>query len=75
VENLACHFEVIIAEQQFDVVLASTGRRFTSSFLLVLRVRDGLIVHTRDYADTLRTAQGTGRLPALLASLSTQPTP
>jgi ketosteroid isomerase-like protein len=61
--------EVIIAEQQFDVVLASTGRGFTSSFLLVLRVRDGLIVHTRDYADTLRTALGTGRLSALLASL------
>jgi len=67
--------EVIIAEQQFDVVPGSAGRRFTSSFLLVLRVRDGLIVHTRDYADTLRTARGTGRLPALLAGLDERPTP
>lgn len=64
--------EVIIAEQDFDLTAPTTGRRFTSSFLLVMRVRDGLIVHIRDYADALRTAWGLDRLPALVASLGDQ---
>jgi len=64
--------EVIIAEQVFDATLTTTGRRFTSSFLLVMRVRDSLIVHVRDYADALRTAHALGRLPAVVASLGGQ---
>lgn len=66
--------EVIVAEQCFDATSIATGAEtFSSRFLLVLRVRDGLILHTRDYADVLRTAQGMGRLAMLMASLSEPP--
>jgi hypothetical protein len=34
----------------------------------VLRVRDGLIVESRDYADHLAFAAATGRLPSLVAA-------
>jgi ketosteroid isomerase-like protein len=61
--------EVIIAEQDIAAVVTTTGERFTASFLLVLRVRDGRIVHVRDYQDSLGVAYATGRLPALVASL------
>jgi ketosteroid isomerase-like protein len=61
--------EVVISEQQFDVTPGPDLASFSSAFLLVLRVRDGSIVHTRDYADTLRTARGTGRPHALVAML------
>ncbi len=64
--------EVIIAEQDLVATLTTTGRRFTSSFLLVMRVRDGLITHVRDYADALRTTHALDRLPTLIASLNAQ---
>jgi ketosteroid isomerase-like protein len=36
----------------------------------VLRVRDGLIVTSRDYTNHLALARGTGRLPQLVEALS-----
>ncbi|GII64558.1 hypothetical protein Skr01_46430 [Sphaerisporangium krabiense] len=57
--------EVIICEGEMDVVNHETGRPFTSRYLLVLRARDGRIVHLRDYSDVLRTAAGLGRLTRL----------
>ncbi|NUW38024.1 nuclear transport factor 2 family protein [Nonomuraea sp. SMC257] len=41
--------EVVVVEQQTDVTVA--GNPITVPGLLVLRVRDGRIVHTRDYMD------------------------
>jgi hypothetical protein len=38
----------------------------------VLKVRDGQIVHLRDYVNILAVAEATDRLPALLASISSQ---
>lgn len=43
--------EVIIAEFDYDGLVTTTGRTFTVANIQVLRVRDGLIVHTRDYHD------------------------
>ena len=34
--------------------------------VLVLRVRDGKIIHVRDYMDGLGVAHATGRLPAVV---------
>ncbi|WP_217708819.1 nuclear transport factor 2 family protein [Nonomuraea rhodomycinica] len=42
--------EVVVVEQQTDVTVA--GNPITVPGLLVLRVRDGRIVHTRDYMDS-----------------------
>jgi ketosteroid isomerase-like protein len=64
--------EVIVAEQQAAATVTATGRRFTLPFLLVLRARDGHIVHVRDYADALRGARELDRLPALIAAVSTR---
>lgn len=43
--------EVIVAEFDYDGRVATTGRTFRVANLQVLRVRDGLIVETRDYHD------------------------
>jgi ketosteroid isomerase-like protein len=48
--------EVIVAEYDYDAESAETGRTTTTANIQVLRVRDGLIVHSRDYHDYLRLA-------------------
>lgn len=66
--------ELIVAEQVVAATNTTTGQPFTLAFLLVMRVRDGLIVHLRDYMDALGAAWALGRLPAVVAALS-DPTP
>ncbi|MET7466510.1 nuclear transport factor 2 family protein [Nonomuraea sp. NPDC005501] len=53
--------EVVVVEQETDVTV--NGRPITVPGLLVLRIRDGLIVHTRDYMD----AGAIGRVRAAAA--------
>jgi ketosteroid isomerase-like protein len=48
--------EVIVAEYDYDAESVSTGRTTQTANIQVLRVRDGLIVHSRDYHDYLRLA-------------------
>lgn len=48
--------EVIVAEYDYDAESVETGRTTTTANVQVLRVRDGLIVHSRDYHDYLRLA-------------------
>jgi uncharacterized protein len=66
--------EVLIAEQVVAGVRPSTGESFEFPGVLVLRVRNGKIIHVRDYMDGLRVAHAMGRLPAVMAAL-TQPKP
>ncbi|HUR01895.1 MAG TPA: nuclear transport factor 2 family protein [Nonomuraea sp.] len=47
--------EVVVAEQETVVTVAD--QELTVPGLLILRVRDGLIVHTRDYMDTSAIAR------------------
>ncbi|WP_043843675.1 nuclear transport factor 2 family protein [Amycolatopsis taiwanensis] len=54
--------EVIVAEYTYD---GMSGRPFTSANVQLLRVRDGLIVHSRDYHDYLRMAAAGGGLDGL----------
>jgi len=61
--------EVITVEQVVTGTVTTTGRPFSFPGLLVIRVRDGLIVHVRDYMDGLRVAHTMGRLPAVATSL------
>jgi ketosteroid isomerase-like protein len=48
--------EVIVAEYDYDAESVETGRTTTAANIQVLRIRDGLIVHSRDYHDYLRLA-------------------
>jgi ketosteroid isomerase-like protein len=60
--------EVVVGEFAYEGRVLATGRRFRVPNVFVLRVRDGLIVESRDYADHLAMAAATGRLPSLVAS-------
>jgi ketosteroid isomerase-like protein len=55
--------EVVVAE------FAYAGDGFRYRCVFVIRVRDGLIVESRDYIDHLRSARATGRLDDLLSRL------
>lgn len=60
--------EVIIAE--FDYDITGTAGSVTAANIQVLRVRDGLIVATRDYHDHLALARASGGVPALVAAVT-----
>ena len=62
--------EVVITEYQLHGEHLSTGGQFSQRFLMVLTIRDGGIVHSRDYTDPIRGARLLGRLPDLLAALA-----
>ena len=61
--------EVVIAEYGLDGELTESAEPFSLRFVMVMTIRDGQIVHTRDYSDPIAGAQALGRLPQLLAAL------
>lgn len=61
--------EVIVAEFDYAGTVIATGEPFTVPCVFVLRVRDGLIVESRDYIDHLAMARARGQLDELLAAL------
>jgi uncharacterized protein len=65
--------EVIVVEYELAGTVTTTGRRAAVPFIGVLRVRDGQIIHWREYQDAVAIAQALGQLPALLASASASP--
>ncbi|MFF8432211.1 nuclear transport factor 2 family protein [Streptomyces sp. NPDC016566] len=75
-ENIRIHEtddpEVVIAEFDYEGLYPATGRTFHTANIQVLRVRDGLIIETRDYHDHLAFAAADGRASQLLAVLDQQ---
>jgi ketosteroid isomerase-like protein len=63
--------EVVIFE--FSYVGSANGRPFTVPCIFVTRVRDGVIVESRDYADHVGMARAFGRLDQLAAALAAGP--
>jgi uncharacterized protein len=61
--------EVVIIEYGLHGEYTATGEPFAVRFLMVLTIRDGQIVHSRDYSNPVAGAQLLGRLPELLAAL------
>jgi ketosteroid isomerase-like protein len=61
--------EVIVAEFAYQGHVRETGEAFTVPCVFVLRVRDGLIVESRDYIDHIASARAWGQLESLLAAL------
>jgi ketosteroid isomerase-like protein len=60
--------EVVVAEWILTGEVASTGRPFRVAYLMLIRVRDGLILASRDYSDLLAGAIAFDRLSALAAA-------
>ncbi|MFJ4185226.1 nuclear transport factor 2 family protein [Kitasatospora sp. NPDC089509] len=61
--------EVIVNEWEYQVTQPATGQTYSSTNIQVLRVRDGLIVSSRDFHDHLAFARAGGNLPQLLEAL------
>ncbi|HEX5505419.1 MAG TPA: nuclear transport factor 2 family protein [Thermomicrobiales bacterium] len=64
--------EVIVAEYDYEGRVTTTGRTFRVANIQVLRVRDGLIVASRDYHNHLALAAALGRLPQLVSAFGEQ---
>jgi ketosteroid isomerase-like protein len=64
--------EVIVAEFDYHGRVTTTGRSFIVSQVQILRVRDGLIVASRDYVNHFALAAAFGRLPTLAAMLTNE---
>ncbi|AGL15918.1 nuclear transport factor 2 family protein [Actinoplanes sp. N902-109] len=60
--------EVVIFE--FTYAGSLRGRDFAVPCIFVMRVRDGVIVESRDYADHIGMARAFDRLPALASALA-----
>ena len=48
--------ELVVSEWDYEVTVPATGRSATVANVQLLRVRDGLIVHSRDFHDHARLA-------------------
>lgn len=62
--------EVVIAEYRAEGVIVSSGERYASRYIQVLRARDGEIALWRDYWNPLSGATALGRLPQLFKALT-----
>jgi ketosteroid isomerase-like protein len=58
--------ELVVAE--FDYVGTAAGNPVLGKHIFVTRVRDGLIVESRDYADYVAVASATGQLTEMIAA-------
>jgi hypothetical protein len=71
-ENVLVHEttdpEVIIAEYTLRGTVSATGAPLALSYAMVITVRDGKIVHSRDYGNPLATSAALGRLAQLVAA-------
>ncbi|GAA2788134.1 nuclear transport factor 2 family protein [Kitasatospora aburaviensis] len=64
--------QVVVAEWDYRVEHRESGRSFEAANIQVLRVCEGLIVHSRDYHDHLALAVAGGALPQLVAALGAE---
>jgi hypothetical protein len=64
--------EVIVAEFDYVGHVATTDTTFRVANIQVLRIRDGLIVESRDYHDHLAFAHALGHLPQLAATMTSR---
>lgn len=62
--------EVIVVEWEFDMIEISSGKATRLANIVVMRVRDGRIVESRDYHNHLGLAVATDSLPGLVEFLT-----
>ena len=53
--------EVVIVEMRTKGTVTTTGRPFTTTSVQIIRIRDGHIVHSRDFADRRILEDAIGR--------------
>jgi uncharacterized protein len=53
--------------------IETTGESLDLPFIMVMTIRDGHIVHSRDYSDPIVGARITGTLPRLVDALTAAP--
>lgn len=58
--------EVVVAEYTLHRRLRESGERVSGRYIMVMTIRDGLIRHSRDYADVIAGARAMGRLQELI---------
>jgi ketosteroid isomerase-like protein len=61
--------EVIVAEFDYAGTVIETGEPFIVPCVFVLRIRDGLIVESRDYIDHVAMSRARGQLDELIGVL------
>ena len=61
---------VVIVEYGLGREMTESAEPFSLRFVMVMTIRDGQIVHTRDYSDPIAGARVLGRVPQLLAALT-----
>jgi uncharacterized protein len=64
--------EVIVAEFAYRGRVEETGEAFNVPCVFVMRIRDGLIIESRDYIDHIASARAWGQLDSLLTALRPQ---
>jgi uncharacterized protein len=62
--------EVVVVEYRLEGRKVPDETTFSLAFVMVVTVRDGLIVHSRDYSNPIEGARLLGRLPQLVAMLT-----
>ena len=76
VDSVAIHEtadpEVVIVEYGVQGTVLATGKQFALRFVLVMTVRDGVIVHSRDYSDPIAGARLLGMTDRLVEALTAQ---
>ncbi|WP_408890176.1 nuclear transport factor 2 family protein [Myxococcus faecalis] len=65
--------EVIVVEYELTGTVTTTGRRASAVLIAVLRVRDGLIQHWREYQDVLAISEALKLTPEDLGGAGTPP--
>jgi uncharacterized protein len=61
--------EVVVVEYDYDGLATQAGRSFQVSNIQVSRIRDGLIVSSRDYHNHAALADAMGRLSEVLSAM------
>jgi ketosteroid isomerase-like protein len=62
--------DTVIVEYDLHGRQLPSGTPFVLSFIMVITVRDGEIVHSRDYSDPIAAMTALGLLPQLIDSLT-----
>ena len=62
--------EVVVAEYRLEGHKGADASPFSLAFVMVVTVRDGLIVHSRDYSNPIDGARLLDRIPQLVAMLT-----
>jgi ketosteroid isomerase-like protein len=67
--------EVVVVEYDLHGEALATSTPFVLSNAMVMTIRDGLIVHSRDYSDPIAAARALGALPQLVQTLTRDAAP